>query len=92
MDLPDYEYLKRLFRDLYLRQPATPHVFDWEAGFSSSRNVSSTSAADDTRAAENTNRDSAGGDRQTTGADGARASDDNNSSQNAQFESSSQKA
>ena len=31
MDLPDYDYLRRLFKDLYLRQPPTTHLFDWEA-------------------------------------------------------------
>lgn len=30
MDLPDYEYLKGLFRDLYERQPPSSVMFDWE--------------------------------------------------------------
>lgn len=30
MDLPDYDFLKRLFRELYSRQPSTQFLFDWE--------------------------------------------------------------
>jgi len=47
MDLPDYEYLKRLFRELYLRQPPTTHVFDWESTSTSSTGAALPSAPPD---------------------------------------------
>lgn len=88
MDLPDYDYLKRLFRDLYLRQPPTAHVFDWEAIGSGSGHagpmagatadgVSSVRAAND------------GAFRESNAAgEPVRGSDDNNSSQAAALEDS----
>jgi hypothetical protein len=86
MDLPDYDYLKRLFRDLYLRQPPTTHTFDWEAFSGVSAPTALTASIEQPGSSARAD-ETAFGDSLTlekglhTGAEIHRASDDNNSSQ-----------